>query len=161
MEALRQPENRDIAKLFTLGAVWASAFMCVEVALRNFSPLAISTWRIAIATLVLLPIVWWKRDLWPRQPRNWLLIFLSGILYNAITFSLISCGQQFIPSSMAALLMSCGPFVALVLTHFLTHDEKFSLIKLLSVVLGFSGVILLLGSEALQGRASSLGGSWL
>ncbi len=158
MKTIRQPTTRDILKLTTLGAIWASAFMCIEVALTDFSPLAIAAWRISIGALALAPMVLLRRGQWPRGSRTWLLVFLAGALYNAVPFSLISWGQQYVSSGMTALLMSCGPFVALALSHVLTPDDRFTLGKLGGVVLGFSGVVVLVGEQALEGSGGAVVG---
>lgn len=158
MQTIRQPTTGDIAKLMTLGAIWASAFMCIEVALVDFPPLAIASWRIIIGALALAPLILLQRGSLPSGWRIWRLIFLAGVLYNAIPFSLISWGQQFISSSTAAIVMSCGPFIALALSHYLTPDDRFNIYKLAGVILGFLGVLVLIGVEALDGSAKAIMG---
>jgi drug/metabolite transporter (DMT)-like permease len=158
LQQIRPPEYSDFAKLSALAAMWASAFLCIEIALVDFSPLAIVAWRICLGTLVLAPIAFARGEPLPRGARTWALIAIAGVLYNAIPFSLISWGQQYIPSGTAAILMSCGPFAALVLSHFLTRDDRFSLNKFVGVVLGFSGVVVLVGFEAAGGSARAVGG---
>jgi drug/metabolite transporter (DMT)-like permease len=158
LQHIRQPGAFDYFKLTILGCLWSSAFLCVEIALQNFSPLVIANWRIVIATLTLLPIVWFFKEKWPRSMHVWTLLTGAGFLYNAIPFTLISWGQQSISSGMAALLMSSGPFVALLLAHVFTADEKFSVIKLIGICIGFSGVALLLGAEAFSGSVQTLTG---
>lgn len=158
MEAIRQPTAVDVLKLTVLGAIWASAFMCIEVALTDFAPTSVAAWRIGIGTLALAPVALWSRQRWPRGTRNWVLVAIAGALYNAVPFSLISWGQQHINSGMAAILMSCGPFVALALSHFLTRDDRFTLPKLGGVVLGFTGVVVLIGEKALQGSGGAIAG---
>ncbi len=68
----------DLAKLIVLGAIWASAFMCIEIALRDFSPLAIAAWRILIGTLALAPIVLTRRESLPRGYHTWAMIVVAG-----------------------------------------------------------------------------------
>ncbi len=158
MQSIRPPTLVDLAKLTTLGAIWASAFACIEIALTGFSPLAIAAWRIAIGTLALAPFAFLGQPRWPRGTHNWLLVAAAGALYNAVPFTLISWGQQHISSGMAALLMSCGPFVALALSHFLTRDDRFTLRKLAGVSLGFAGVVVLLGEQVLAGSRGGVAG---
>ena len=55
-------------------------------------------------------------------------------------------------------MVSCGPFIALVLSHYTTQDEKFSLLKLLSVSLGFLGVFVLLGGDIVNQRVDAIYG---
>jgi drug/metabolite transporter (DMT)-like permease len=158
LQSIRQPTPLDLAKLIALGAIWASAFMCIEIALRDFSPLAIAAWRILIGTIALAPLVLMRSEPWPRGAGTWAMIVVAGLLYNAIPFTLISWGQQYIASGMAAILMSCGPFIALALSHLLTKDDRFTLGKLFAVSLGFSGVALLIGVQALTGSSEGIAG---
>ena len=156
MRSIRPPQAKDYVSLVTLSAIWASTFICIEIALESFTPFAISAWRILIAFIALLPfvIVHWRSL--PQGWRIWGLITLVGLLYNAIPFTLVSWGQQFIPSSTTAIVMACGPFIALVLSHLLTLDDKFTPGKMIGVVLGFSGVSLLIGFEAIEGSAQAV-----
>lgn len=94
----------------------------------------------------------------PQDRKSWLILVIAGILNNAIPFYLISWGQQYISGSTAAIMLSFGPFVALILSHFTTHDEKFSIFKLLSVVLGFIGVFILLGGDIISKNSDALVG---
>ena len=77
---------------------------------------------------------------------------------NAIPFFLISWGQQYINSSTAAIMLSCGPFIALLLSHYTTDDEKFSIYKLVSVLLGFLGVFVLVGGDVVNQRIDAIYG---
>ncbi|KAA3634255.1 MAG: DMT family transporter [Proteobacteria bacterium] len=158
LQSIRPPQLSDFFRLTVLGAVWGAAFICIELALVDFSPFAIAAWRIAIGTSALVAVVMLRREPWPRGASTWRFIALAGLFYNAIPFTIISWGQQYVSSGMTAVLMSCGPFVALVLSHFLTRDDRFSFGKLLATVLGFSGVVVLIGGEALAGDALRISG---
>jgi len=144
--------------LTLLGAIWGSAFICIELALVDFSPLAIAAWRIAIGTATLGLVVLTRREAWPRGWPIVGLVVLAGLLYNAIPFTLISWGQQYISSGMAAILLSCGPFIALALSHVMTRDDRFTVNRLIGTSLGFAGVVVLIGVEALGGATESVAG---
>ncbi len=55
-------------------------------------------------------------------------------------------------------MLSCGPFIALVLSHYATKDENFSIYKLISVVLGFIGVFVLVGGNIVNQRVDAIYG---
>lgn len=55
-------------------------------------------------------------------------------------------------------MLSFGPFIALILSHFTTHDEKFSIYKLLGVLLGFIGVFILVGGDIISKNSDALFG---
>lgn len=86
------------------------------------------------------------------------MLILAGTLNNAIPFYLISWGQQYISSSNAAIMLSFSPFIALVISHFTTDDEKFSIYKLVSVVLGFFGVFILIGDNIVSKEVDAIYG---
>jgi drug/metabolite transporter (DMT)-like permease len=80
----------------------------------------------------------------------WVLVVISALLNTAIPFSLINYGQQYITSGMSALMIGFGPFITLVLAHFMTQDEKFSFTKLFAFFFGFIGLMILLGVNILE-----------
>ena len=68
-------------------------------------------------------------------------IFLIGLIGNFIPFSLISWSEMYIQSNTAGLLLSIAPILTLIFSHFLTKDDKFSLLKFLSIIIGLIGVL--------------------
>ena len=69
-----------------------------------------------------------------------MLIFI-GIVGNFLPFYLISWSEQHIQSSTAGILMGVGPILTLILSHFFTKDDKFTIPKLTSICIGFIGVL--------------------
>lgn len=55
-------------------------------------------------------------------------------------------------------MLSCSPFIALIISHFTTDDEKFSVYKLISVVLGFLGVFILVGDSVISKEIDAIYG---
>jgi len=77
-----------------------------------------------------------------------MLIFI-GIVGNFLPFYLISWAEQHIQSSTAGILMGVGPILTLILSHFFTKDDKFTISKLTSICIGFVGVIFIFEIEFL------------
>ena len=46
--------------------------------------------------------------------------------------------------------MAIGPIITLIMSHFLTKNEKFSSIKLLSIIIGFLGVLFIFNLNSLE-----------
>ena len=158
MPPIRQPTTIDTARLFALGAIWGSAFLCIEIALTGFTPLTLATGRIVLAAAALAIAVRLAGRRLPADPRTLGLLAVIGFFNTALPFVLISWGQQHIDSAMAAILMATGPFVALILSHLFTGDDRLSLPKVAGMVLGFAGVAVLVGLDALAGaKAGVLG----
>ncbi len=147
MQSIHKPTKFDYIELLILSAIWGSSFLAIDIAIKSVSPFALAYGRIGFATVFLLFVIYYKKLPFPRDKATWIILAIAGIINNAIPFFLISWGQQYINGSTAAIMLSTGPFVALVSSHFITPDEKFSLFKLLSVILGFSGVFVLIGGD--------------
>ena len=128
--------------------------MCNAIALADFAPVAIAAYRVALAALLMLLICRWQGLSFVPDTRTSVLFIAIGLLNSAIPFSLIGWGQQSVDSATTAILISASPFVTLLLSHYMTRDDRFSWYKLAGLVVGFSGVVVLLAEGVLQGGAS-------
>jgi len=147
LKTIQTPKLIDYTFLIFLSAIWGSAFVGIEIALTGFHPFLVAFGRIALAALFLFLIVLIQKRVFPKDKKTWYILILIGFLNNAVPFYLISWGQQFISPSTASVMLAVGPLIALVLSHYITDDEKFTIFKLIGVILGFVGVFILLGED--------------
>jgi len=141
-----------------LSAIWGSAFVAISFSLNDSVPFLIAFGRIFLAALFLTTLALIKKQSFSRDIKSIKIFALIGFLNTAMPFYLISWGQQYITPSTAALLLAVGPFIVLIVSHFITHDEKFTIFKLIGVIFGFFGVFLLLGDDLVSGNENSLYG---
>ena len=71
-------------------------------------------------------------------------------------FFLISWAEQSINAGVASILMGVGPFLAILGSHFTTTDDRLTRFKVGGALLGFSGILILVGWDALQGLGDNL-----
>lgn len=145
---------RDWLSLIGLTVMWGSAFMLTKVAVSALEPDLVVAGRLAVACLILVPLVLMRR--WGRlRPawggRVWLFMVLIAIFGNVLPFSLISWGQTAIDSALAGILMAVMPLATLGLAHFFVPGERLTPYRIGGFVLGFIGVVVLLGPDALLG----------
>jgi drug/metabolite transporter (DMT)-like permease len=69
----------------------------------------------------------------------------------AAPYTLITWGEQYIPSGLASLLQSTTPIFALLLAQFLPHDDRITPLKVVGVIVGFFGVGLLMWPDLREG----------
>ena len=74
----------------------------------------------------------------------------------ALPFFLIGWGEERVDSGQAAILMAVMPIVTMALAHFFTQGDSFNWQKLFGIALGFSGVLVLVGPEALKGLGGQI-----
>jgi drug/metabolite transporter (DMT)-like permease len=148
---LRPPGAADFALLLLLALTWGSSFFFIKQAVETLPPLSLAVGRIAIGAAMLLIIAYAKGQETPRGLGLWGRMAFLGIIGNSLPFFLIAWGEQYTPSNLAAILMATIPSFVIVLAHFFTHDEPLTLGKALGALLGFAGVVALIGVDALKG----------
>lgn len=158
LTAIRRPSLFDVSRLIFVGAVWGGAFLFISIALQDFGPVSIATWRVGLGAAVLIVIALIIGQQLPTGFRNWRLIFIVGFLNSAVPFFLISWGQQFISSAESALLVAMGTFVSLLLSHFTSDDERINTPRVIGVSIGFVGVMVLVIWDLVESGTGNLPG---
>ena len=158
LSTIRRPTLLDVAKLIFVGAIWGGAFIFIAVALNDFGPVSIATWRVTLGAIVLLIIAMLIGQKFPRGIRNWRFIFVVGFLNSAVPFFLISWGQQSISSAESAILVAMGTFVSLLLSHFTSVDERINKSRVVGVAIGFIGVLVLVFWDLVESGTGNLWG---
>lgn len=143
------PGPRDYALLLALASLWGGSFLLIKVAVGVFPPASVSAGRLAIAAVALTAFTLASGRALPTDGRTWAKIAGVAVLGNALPFTLIAWGESRIDSGAAAIVMGINPLVTLGLAHIFTQDEKFAANKLLGLLLGLAGVVVLIGPEKL------------
>ena len=146
----RQPTRNDYIVLFALGALWGSSFGAIKIALHGVTPLTVMSVRILLAGAALLLLILVRKTPLPRGIQNWIKICWMALFGTLIPFFLVPWGQLQIDSSLAAILMAVNPLFALTLGHFFSEHESFTLRQLLAMLVGFSGILLVFGENAIS-----------
>jgi drug/metabolite transporter (DMT)-like permease len=107
--------------------------------------------RLTVASAAMWIIVWALGIEMPRSWRMWRIYALLGLLGAAAPYTLITWGEQYIPSGLASLLQSTTPIFALLLAQLLSHDDRITLLKAAGVIVGFVGVGLLMWPDLREG----------
>ena len=158
LAAIRRPTLFDICRLFFLGAVWGGAFLFISLALNDFGPISVAAWRVSLGAVLMLLIALLMRKQFPRGIKNWRYIIVVGFLNSAVPFFLISWGQQFISSAASALLMASGTFCTVLISHYTSHDERMNRFRVAGVLIGFSGVFVLVFWDLFESGMGGLKG---
>jgi drug/metabolite transporter (DMT)-like permease len=132
---------KHFAELLLLSAIWGSSFLLMKWAAPEIGIFALVEIRAIGATLLLVPLVYIKRqqkdlfDYWPQ-------LLIVGLLNTAIPFSLFNYGILHIEAGLAAILNATAPMFGVVVAY-LFLKEKIGLWGLVGILLGFFGVVLI------------------
>ena len=141
----------DWVMLITLATVWGGSFLFNAILVAELPVITIVAIRVTVAALALWGFARVTGRKIPTRPQVWGALLILGVLNNAIPFSLIVQGQTQITSGLASILNATTPLFTILVAGFFLTDERFSILRVLGVIVGFSGVILMVGPEALGG----------
>lgn len=137
---------------------WGQAYMWYELALVEMSPLGILLFRMGLGAATLAVAVTLLRPRWPRLGRAWLTPLVLGLGNLALPHFLIVWGQQTTDSSVAAILIATTPLLTMLVAAPVLADERITPQRVLSMVLGFAGVVLLISRNWQGGPTGELPG---
>lgn len=136
---------REWTLLLGLSILWGGSFFFVGVAVQELPPLTIVALRVGLAAVGLWVIALVLGLTPPRAPRVWLAFLCMGTINNVIPFSLIVWGQTQIASGLASILNATTPLFTVVVATCLLSDERATPLKLVGVITGFCGVVVMIG----------------
>lgn len=144
-------ELQDWAALLFMGLIWGSSFLFAHIAVDYIPPLTLVLLRVGLASFALCAVIAWQKLPFHLFTEHWREFFILGLLNSAGPFFLIFYSQKFIGPGMGGILNATVPIIIVPLAHFLTHDEKITTAKATGVLLGFFGVVIMIGTDALAG----------
>ena len=135
--------------LFIPGTLWGSGFLLNEIALQTLPFVTITAMRVVFAVIAMVLLLWAIGGGLPRWSREWWVFFVLGMTNNVIPFTLTVWAQQFLDSGLAAILTSTMPIFTIIFAHFFVAEERLTLWSFVGTVLGFVGIVVLVGPTAL------------
>lgn len=149
-------DSRDWLLLALLSILWGGSFFFNGVVLKELPPFTLVLLRVALAALMLLPLLWLYRIRFPSGLAGWKPFIAIGLFNNVLPFSLIVVGQTYIPSGLASILNATTPlFTVAVMTA--AGEEKLQARRIAGVIVGLIGVIILHGDGLGLERGQGLG----
>ena len=146
---MRIPNTFDYILLFVLALIWSSAFFNIKIATYSYGPVMISFLRIFFGAIPVVALCLYKKIKIEAFSKDWYWFAAIGMINLVIPFFLIAYGIQKVQSNLAAILMATTPLSATVLAHFFTTNEKINFIKIIGVLVGFSGIAFLFSDNIL------------
>ncbi|HET7139306.1 MAG TPA: DMT family transporter [Arthrobacter sp.] len=133
--------------LFALvSLLWGVPYLFIEIALRDIGPLSIAASRVAIAALVMAPLLL-HRQRWRVLTKRWRALLVLAVVEVVVPLSLITAGQLSVPSGTTGVIIATEPIFIAILAPLLFRKPWLSPLGWLGLVLGLIGVTTLLGFD--------------
>jgi drug/metabolite transporter (DMT)-like permease len=130
--------------------------MWIKIALQEIGPSMLVAFRALFGLLFGVLVIFVGRVQWPRNFKSWFPLLLLGITNVAIPFFLISWGEQSIDSAVASVLDATVPLFTILIAHYLLQDDKITMPKLMGLLIGFAGVVVLMSKDLFHASTNSI-----
>jgi drug/metabolite transporter (DMT)-like permease len=141
---------REYALLGLLAGLWGSSYLFAKVALAEIPPLTLAAYRVTIAALILFCVLKARKQELPREGVTWRLLFVQSLFNSTLAWAILAWGQQYVDSGLAGVLNSTSPIFVVLLTLLFMRKEPLRGWQIVGALLGFAGVILTIGVDALR-----------
>ena len=140
---MKREQLKIYLAFFITCTVWGSTWMFIRYGLNSMPPLFSAGLRFLVTLPVLYGYVLWKKIPNPfRQQERWL-IFVMGIFSFFFPFAFIYWAEQYVPTGLSSILFAVYPFCVAIFSHLSLKDEPLSVWKILGIICGFSGVVVI------------------
>ncbi|MGH3978896.1 MAG: DMT family transporter [Pseudonocardiaceae bacterium] len=140
-----------------LALLWGSGFFWIKLALDGLTPFQLTFARLALGALVLGAIVVVRRLPLPRTRMAWVHLTVAALIANAIPYTLFAFAEQTVTSSLAGTINATTPLWTAVIAASVGVDRLASPRRVLGLVIGFGGALVLLSPWDGDVRGSLLG----
>jgi drug/metabolite transporter (DMT)-like permease len=140
-----------------VSVLWGIPYLFIKLAVEELSPTAVAFGRVALGFAVLLPYAWHRGALRALGAR-WRPMLVYTVVEIVLPWPLIGFGEQRVSSSLAAILIAAVPLVIALMALRFDPDERAEGSRLLGLLIGFAGVVTLLGLDV-AGRPGELLGA--
>ena len=136
---------RDVVDLVALAVLWGASFLFMRIAGPEFGAFALVEVRVAIAALVLLPLLVAKGQ-FSELTGNWATLGVLGVHNTAMPFFLLTWASLFLSAGIGGILNATAPiFAAVVAWAWL--GEKLNISRIAGLLVGTIGVWLLVSDK--------------
>ncbi len=135
----------DWTRLIILSLLWGGSYTWIELALIELDPMMIVFYRVLLSSIFLILICKVLSLTFKIEKKIFIFLFFMSLTNNVIPFNLIAWGQQEITASVGSILNATTPLFTVIIANYWPNGEKATLNRIFGVIIGFCGVILLMG----------------
>ena len=143
--------------------LWSTAYAGIKIGLQYDSPLHFAGVRFIISGLMILPFTVKPKLFFSMVREHWKVVFLVTLLQTLFNYILFYLGMDLVPGALGAVIVGSQPLVTAVVAAMMHGDDKLTKPKIITIVFGISGVILIsAGRQAFRlGSAAELLGVFM
>jgi drug/metabolite transporter (DMT)-like permease len=131
--------------LVTIILLWSYGWVLTKIGLSYMGPFTFAALRFLLASFAMIVVLFFLKATRPKGI-EWIILFIVGLLQTTAMFLLINYGMMFVNVSKSSILIYSMPIWSGILGYIFLH-ESLNYYKVISLVLGISGLVSIIGFE--------------
>lgn len=123
--------------------LWSTAYASIKIGLQYDTPLHFAGVRFVISGLLILPFTVKPTAYLYMIKKYWRVVAWVTLLQTVINYSLFYMGLDLVPGALGAVIVGSQPLVTAVVASIMHKEDKLTMKKIVTIVFGLSGVILI------------------
>ncbi len=150
--------GRQLAGYVSLCLIWGTTWLGIRVVVRDVPPFEALALRLLAAGVLLLGIALVQKRRWPTYGGEWKAILTLTLTIMALPYALLFWAEQYVTSSMSAVLYSASPLAVSLITPAMMR-RKVPRRAVYAMVIGFGGILVLFYENPSTNRMVIIGGA--
>jgi drug/metabolite transporter (DMT)-like permease len=147
--------RKSLFHFVLVGILWGIPYLLMKVAVEDFPPAAVVAGRTLIGASILIPVAVYRKK-FKGAVLGIKFVAFYALLEMIGPWILITTAEQRINSGLAGLLVSTVPIFATIITSLRGDHSVWQIKRIIGIVVGFFGLILVVGLESLTGTSDPL-----
>jgi len=127
-----------------LSVVWGCSFFFIKVGLTALTPAGVAASRLSLGLLTVIVICVVSRTPFPPR-RTWGRVFIASLLMTSVPWTLFAFAETHVSSALAGIINGATPLMTLVMILIAFPEEKPTLQRIVGLLIGFVGVLVVVG----------------
>jgi drug/metabolite transporter (DMT)-like permease len=145
----------QIAVFLFLCILWGTTWIAIKISLEGFPPFTGASIRFAMALCILFPYVRWNKVSLRINKNQIAPLSLSALLMYVFDYGLIYWGEQHLSAGVTAIFFATFALFTALWANFVFRNERFRSNKLVGLLLGFAGIVMVFYDQLIITHFSS------
>lgn len=155
---IARPTRNDWLALVVLALMWGTSYAFIKLGVQTLPTFTLIATRLLIGFVFLATVVAIARQPLPRNPRIYVHLLVMAVVNIVIPFTLITTAERSVPSAIAAIINGAVPLVVILLAALVLNDEPITLGRLIGLLVGYAGVIVIVSPGLVTSTGSEISG---
>ncbi len=138
--------QRWLGIYLALGVVWGCSFIFIKLGLEFLTPFGVAFGRCALGAVALLAWAKYKGIALPKSRSLIFHLWVVSLLLNVVPGVFFALAETQVTSVLAGIINAVTPLMTLLAIMVVTRDEKPKLYQVVGILIGFTGVLTVLGA---------------